>query len=232
MKKIGIVGGLGPESTVDYYRGIISAFHPTYDETGYPEIAIESCNLKEMLTYSNNNRWDKLADFLADKFNLLKMAGCDFGALASNTPHKVFNDIQKQTKLSLISIVQTTCNYSVENEFKKLCLFGTGYTMKSDFYQDVFRKQGIEICVPDTEEIEYIHEKIFSELEFGIVKQETKKGFISILNRVVKDNNCEGAIMGCTELPLIIKPEDISVAYLDTTTLHIQKIVEMCKKND
>jgi len=229
MKKIGIVGGLGPESTVEYYKGIIKAFHSNYDETGYPEIAIESCNMKEMLSYSDTDRWDKLADALADRFNLLKHAGCDFGALASNTPHKVFYEIQKQIKLPLISIVESACNFAKDNGLAKLCLLGTGYTMKSDFYQNVFNKQGIELFVPNKEEIEYMHQKIFSELEYGIVKEKTKERFIAILNRIVIENKCDGAIMGCTELPLIIKPEDISVNYLDTAAIHIREIVQTCK---
>ena len=156
MKKIGIIGGLGPESTIDYYKGIIKSFHSTYDETGYPEIAIESCNMKEMLSYSNNDHWDKLANALTEKFNMLKHVGCDFGVIASNTPHKVFDEIQKQTDLPLISIIESTCDYALGEGFKRLCLLGTGYTMKSDFYQNVFSKKNIEIYVPNAEEIEYL----------------------------------------------------------------------------
>lgn len=229
MKKIGIVGGLGPQSTIDYYKGIIFAFHSTYNETGYPEIAIESCNLKEMLDYSNNNNWDKIAEILANKFNWLKQAGCDFGAIASNTPHKVFDKIQRLTDLYLISIIESACSYALDNHYKKLCLLGTGFTMKSDFYQQVFSKQGIDLVVPGQQEIEYFHDKIYSELEFGLVKEKTKERFISILNHVVEEHQCDGAIMGCTELPLIIKEDDIDVAYLDTTKIHIEKIIEMCK---
>ena len=229
MKKIGIIGGLGPESTLDYYKGIIAAFHSTYDQTGYPEIAIESCNLKEMLSYSNQDQWDILAEILAQKCNLLYNAGCDFGAIASNTPHKVFDEIQTATRLPLISIVDTACNFALKHDLKNLCLLGTGFTMRSDYYQKIFNTNQIDLFVPDTDEIEYIHQKIFSELEFGIVEQDTKNKLIAILDRIVLKNNCQGAIMGCTELPLILKVEDISVFYLDPTATHIQKIVELCK---
>lgn len=229
MKKIGIIGGLGPESTVDYYKGIIHAFHSTYDQAGYPEITIESCNLKELLSYSSSDRWDKITEILAAKVNLLSQSGCDFGAIASNTPHKVFHEIKQMSKLPLLSIVDATCSYAADRGLKRLCLLGTGFTMKSNFYQKAFSENGMELFVPDTDEINYMHEKIFSELEFGIVKPATKSKFISILKRVTEENQCDGAIMGCTELPLIIKPQDISMAYLDTTAIHIGAIVERCK---
>ena len=229
MKKIGIIGGLGPESTIDYYKGIIHAFHPTYDQTGYPEIAIESCNLKEMHSYSSSDRWDKLAEILAGKAELLSQAGCDFGAIASNTPHMVFHEVQQMSALPLISIVEATCRYAADRRLTRLCLLGTGFTMRSDFYQKTFTREGIKLFVPAPDEIDYMHEKIFAELEFGIVKPDTKSKFITILKRVVNDNNCQGAIMGCTELPLIIKAQDINVAYLDTSAIHIHAIVERCK---
>jgi aspartate racemase len=231
MKKIGIVGGLGPVSTVEYYKGIIAAFHESYDETGYPEIALESCNLKEMLSYSNSDNWQRLAERITDKFELLRKSGCDFGVIAANTPHKVFDDIRKNTSLPLLSIIEATCDFAAKNGYKKLCLLGTGFTMKSNFYQEVFNRANIELVVPPVADIEYIHEKIFSELELGIVIENTRKRFIQITNQVIKDNNCEGAIMGCTELPLILKAKDIHGAYIDTTAIHIEKIVTYCRQN-
>jgi len=229
MRKIGLIGGMGPESTVVYYKGITSAFHASYDHTGYPEITIESCNLKETLSYSDRDRWDILADVLAKKCNLLKQSGCDFGAIAANTPHKVFDEIQGQTDLPLLSIIEASCDYAKSQDFRKLCLLGTGFTMKSDFFQKIFHAQNIQLCVPAKDEIEFIHEKIFSELEFGIINPQTREKFLSITKRVMSENNCDGAIMGCTELPLIIKAEDIPAAYLDTTAIHINAIVERCK---
>lgn len=230
MKKAGIIGGLGPESTVDYYKGIIAAFHNSYEETGYPEIAIESCNIKEMLGYSNVDRWDIVAERLALKFELLRNVGCHFGAIASNTPHKVFDDIQKGTTLPLLSIIEATCDYAVSINSEKLCLLGTKFTMQSDFYQKVFDKKDIRLVVPDEAEMDYIHEKIFSELEYGIVKLETKEGYLKIINRIINTHDCDGVILGCTEFPLIIKREDISVTYLDTTAIHIKKIVEVIRQ--
>ena len=230
MKKIGIIGGLGPESTLDYYKGIIDAFKPDYEQTeGYPDICIESVNLKTFVGYASNDEWDKVINIIVEKLDQLKNIGCDFGVIASNTPHKVFNEIAAKTSLPLISIVETTCEYAHILKLKKLCLMGTRFTMSSDFYQKVFEKKDIELIVPGKDEQDYIQEKLFSEIEFGIIKDKTRKGLIEIYNRILQDDRVEGLILGCTELPLILKPEHINGAYIDPVALHIEKIVEYCK---
>ncbi len=229
MKKIGIIGGLGPESTLDYYRGIIDAFKPDYEQTGYPEMCIESVDLKAFIRYANKNEWDKVISSLAEKSEQLKKTGCDFGVIASNTPHRVFNEIATKTSLPLISIVETTCEYAKNIGMKKLCLMGTRFTMSSDFYQNVFDKKDIELIIPNDEEQDYIQEKLFSEIEFGIIKDKTRQGLIDIYNRILKKNQIEGLILGCTELPLILKPEHVDGAYIDPVALHIEKIVEYCR---
>ena len=229
MKKIGIIGGLGPESTLDYYKGIIDAFKPDYEQTGYPEICIESVDLKTFVEYANNDQWDKVISILSEKLDQLKNIGCDFGVIASNTPHRVFTEIAENTSLPLISIVETTCKYSSILGLKKLCLMGTRFTMSSDFYQQVFDKKSIELVLPNKEEQDYNQEKLFSEIEFGIIKNETREGLIAIYNRILNDLKVEGLILGCTELPLILKPIDINGVYIDPVALHIEKIVEYCK---
>lgn len=229
MKKIGILGGLGPESTLDYYKGIIDAFKPDYEQTGYPEICIESVNLKAFVGYANKDEWEKVINILAEKFDQLKNMDCDFGIIASNTPHRVFNEIAAQTSLPLISIVETTCEYAHKAKLKKLCLMGTRFTMSSDFYQNVFDKKNIELVVPNKEEQDYIHVKLFSEIEFGIIKNDTLRGLLNIYNRILVDERVEGLILGCTELPLILKPEHVKGTYIDPVALHVEKIVEYCK---
>jgi aspartate racemase len=232
MKKVGIVGGLGPESTLDYYRGIIAAFKPTFEDHGYPEIAIESINLKTVMYHFQRSAWDTVAAFIASKFEALRIGGADFGVIASNTPHRVFDTIQAQTFLPLLSIVDATLNYSKTRNLSRLCLLGTKFTMGADFYQHIFEKENIRLFVPNTDEQEYIQEKIFSEVEFGVIKEETKKDFLAIIDRIVKSENIEGVILGCTELPLLIKAEDISVQYIDTTQIHIAGIVDVCRRNE
>jgi aspartate racemase len=230
MKKMGIVGGLGPESTIDYYRGIIEAFKPTYDQLGYPEIGIESVDLRSFMVDAQEDAWDKIASMISNRFEILRRGGAELGAIASNTPHKVFDQIQKGTSLPLLSIVEATRDYAVQLGAKKLGLLGTKSTMESDFYQKAFHGAGLSMVVPNPEEIDYIQEKLFSEIEFGVIKAGTKERFVSIIERIAADQNIEAVILGCTELSLLLKPEDISLHYIDTTAIHIAKIVEGCRK--
>ncbi len=232
MKKVGIVGGLGPESTVAYYQGIIDAFKPTFDLIGYPEIAIESVNLKAVMTHSEKFGWENIGALIAKKFESLRLGGADFGVIASNTPHIVFDSIQSQTFLPLQSIVDVTLNHATQQKYSKLCLLGTKTTMNAVFYQNMFEKENIELVVPNNEEKEYIHNKLFSEIEFGIVKEETKKNFLSIIERIEKEEKVEGVILGCTELPMVIEPGDIKIGYLDTTRIHIEAVVDICRRDE
>jgi aspartate racemase len=229
MKKIGLVGGLGPESTVDYYRGIINAFKPTYETLGFPEIAVESVDLRSFTELTYNGGWDKIAATLVDRFEILRRGGAAFGAIASNTPHRVFAQTQSGTALPLLSIVEATRDQALRLGSEKLCLLGTGFTMQSDFYQRTFQQVGIEVFVPNPEEIEYIQDKIFGEIEFGIIKQDTRVEFLRILGRIEAERRVDGVILGCTELPMLLKPEDISLHYLDTAAIHIRAIVDYCR---
>jgi aspartate racemase len=230
MKKAGIIGGIGPESTLDYYRGIIDSFKGTYQESGYPEILIDSMNLQEVLNIVQRDEWKTLAALFATRFELLRKSGAVFGAIASNTPHKVFREIQLQTSLPLISIVEAACNYINNFGIKKVCLLGTGYTMRSGFYSEELSKHGIESVVPSSQEIDYIQEKLMTEIELGIIKPDTKKGICDIIAKIERESKTEGVILGCTELPLIIKKEDVNTHYIDTMRIHIEKIVEEIRK--
>jgi aspartate racemase len=228
MKKIGIVGGLGPESTIDYYRGIMDAFKPTFQTLGFPEIAVESVNLRWFSEQADCGGWDRIAAMLIDRFEILRQGGADFGAIASNTPHKVFPQVQEGTALPLLSIVEATRDHALSLGSARLCLLGTGFTMRSDFYQKTFQNAGVEVVVPNQEEIEYVQEKIFSEIEFGTVKTETKTAFLEIIKRMETEQGIQGVILGCTELPMLLKPEDFNLHYIDTTAIHVAAIVDRC----
>ena len=174
--------------------------------------------------------WDTIAAVIASKFEALRVGVADFGVIASNTPHKVFDAIQAQTFLPLLSIVDATLNYSKKRDYRKLCLLGTKVTMGEDFYRYIFEKEHIKLVVPDAKEQDYIQQKLFSEIEFGIIKEEAKKQFLAIIERIVEQENVEGVILGCTELPLIIKSDDIKVQYINTTQIHIASIVDLCRQ--
>jgi aspartate racemase len=168
MKKIGIIGGLSPESTISYYDGIIDAFRPSYESSGFPEILINSLDLKHFTHLAQTGNWSAITKEIALRCERLKEAGADFGAIASNTPHKVFDNIAASTSLPLISIVEATKEFAIRKNFTKLILLGTAFTMSSTFYQDIFKEAGISLITPSAEEQKYIHSKIFSEMVLGI----------------------------------------------------------------
>lgn len=230
MKKIGIIGGLGPESTLEYYSGIFEAFKDNYRTNGFPEMIIHSVNLKEYSALAEENKWDEIAKRIANLCNDVQSSGADFGFIAANTPHKVFNEISSQTSLPLISIVEATVEHVKKNGLNRLCLLGTRFTMSSNFYQKAFLKEGIELFTPSTEEQEFIHETIFSELQLGLIKPETRKGYLNIIERIKRDYQTQGVLTACTEIPLVVKPEDIDQAYFDPTQIHISAVVDFCKK--
>ncbi len=229
MKKIGLIGGVGPESTVDYYKQIISAFNTRYKELAYPEIIIYSANLNELMTLVNAKKWSKLTEWLLEKINVLYNAGADFAAIASNTPHIVFNKIKSKSPIPLLSIVEETCNKAQEMKFKKIGLMGTKLTMEADFYKEPFISKGISIVVPNEKEQQLIHHKLFSEIELGIIKEETRDEFLRIIKRMKEENNIDSLILGCTELPLILKGDSCyGIPYLNTTAIHCKSIIKYC----
>ena len=161
MKKIGIIGGLGPESTVDYYKEIISAFNTKYVELAYPEIIIYSANLKKLMGLVETESWSEISEWLLEKIFCLHRAGAEFAAIASNTPHIVFDDLKPQSPIPLLSIVEETCNKAQEMGLKNIGLMGTKLTMEAEFYKKPFISKGISIVVPSEEEQQIINHKLF-----------------------------------------------------------------------
>lgn len=225
MKKLGLIGGLGPESTKIYYDKITKRVSKLTDGKAFPEIALYSFDLIEFLELAMNDQWDLIAERVAAKINAIEQLEADFAAIASNTPHKVIDQIKSLTNIPIISIVDATVSKAVNENCKKAILLGTMFTMNSDFYQKEFEKKNIEIIVPTNAEKQFIHEKIFSELQNGIVLQETKDSFLKIINRLILEEKADCVLLACTELPLIIHQDDLSILTIDTTEEHIQVIV-------
>lgn len=226
MKTIGIIGGIGPESTVDYYKSIISLYRKKNGDDNYPHIIINSINMTEMLNYVGKADYDSLVNQLVNSINNLAGAGADFAVIASNTPHVVFNRVSVQSPLPLISIVESTCEIAVEMKLKRVLLIGTAFTMRNSFYAECFEKHSIDVFVPDKDEQNIIHNIIFPDLEEGIVNPEKKIEILDICNRIILKEKIEGIILGCTELPLMLKNEDFDIKVLNTAEIHVQAIVE------
>ena len=227
MQTAGIIGGIGPEATVDYYRSIVAAYRAGKPDGGYPAVIINSIQLNRMLDLVEANALDALAAFLSSEVQKLANAGADFGLLASNTPHIVFDEIRLRSPIPLISIVEATCDAAKALGLKKLGLFGSRFTMQGRFYPQVFSNAGISLVVPEREEQAYIHDKYMNELVNGIFLPDTRDGLLSIVDRLKEREKIQGLILGGTELPLILREvPDRGIPFLDTTQIHVKAIVE------
>jgi aspartate racemase len=226
MKTVGIIGGIGPESTVEYYRLIIDLYREHRQDSDYPHIIINSIDLKRMIELIEANDLARLTERLVDEIRKLARAGADFGLLASNTPHIVFDEIRRQSPIPLLSIVEATREAAKTLGLKKVGLFGTRFTMQARFYPEVFSRDGMTIVLPDVGEQEYIHEKYMGELLKNIFLPETRERLLTIVDRMREQDGIEGLILGGTELPLILREvEDRGIPFLDTTRIHVKSIV-------
>ena len=241
MKTVGIIGGIGPESTIEYYRLIIAAYRerqsgpsapPVNDhahdpgDTSYPSIVINSVDLSRLLRWIRANELDAFTDYLAGEIERLTRAGVDFGVLASNTPHLVFDELRRRSPIPLISIVESTCDAAQALGLKRVALFGTSFTMRARFYPEVFSRAGITIVVPEEDEQAYIHEKYMKELLNNVFLPETRQRLLAIVDRMRARDNIEALILGGTELPLILRDaEHNGIPFLDTTRIHVNRIV-------
>lgn len=226
MPTVGIVGGIAPESTIEYYRFIISSYLEQEKSGNYPQVIINSINMRKMLDLIGSNRLSEVSEYLANEVNKLAAAGADFAVLASNTPHIVFDKVQQASPLPMISIVEATCDKVEELGIQSVALFGAKFTMKGGFYSEVFAKKNIQVIVPDEKEQDYIHEKYMGELVKGILLDETRNGLLNIIARIKQDHRIQGLILGGTELPLILKQSSgPDVPFLDTTKIHVESIL-------
>ena len=229
MKKIGLVGGLGPESTLDYYKSIIDVFKEKSTRLEYPEIIIYSVNMTDFLDLMKRKEYEKATGYLLEKTSALKAAGADFAALTANTPHLLFNQLNKRANLPLISIVEATAREALNKELKRPGLFGTGFTMNSSFYSDVFHNYDMQVVLPDAEDKEIINQKLFSEIELGIFKDETRDLLVEIIQKMKEQQQIDSVILGCTEFPLILtEPEYCGIPVLNTTQIHVKEIINSC----
>lgn len=227
MKKLGLVGGMGVESTIPYYHDIVYGVQNRIGKNFFPNVAIESVNVFDVLKFCGEQKYDELTDYLMRAIKNLTASGADFIALSANTPHIVFDRLQEQSSVPLVSIIEATRNEAIRLNKHKVGLLGTIFTMKEDFFKKPFYSSNIEIIIPTTEEMKYINKKISSELELGIIKEETLQGFQKIIKRMQKEDSIEAVILGCTELPLLLNDEVCSIPCLDTMKIHIQLLIDL-----
>lgn len=221
MKVIGILGGMSPESTKDYYEHIVRQYHERFGDYRYPEMVIYSVNFQKYVDWMNAGEWAACADDMVRTFELLHKAGADFGIIAANTPHKVFDDVENRSPIPLISIVEATADAILAEGINKIGLLGTIFTMTESFYYEDLNKRGIEAIVPSEADITFVNDVIYNELTKGEVKADSKNRYIDIAQKMINDG-AMGIILGCTEIPMILKDDDIDVILFDTAKIHAE----------
>jgi aspartate racemase len=226
MKTIGIVGGIGPESTVDYYRTIIATYRERMPDGSFPSIIINSIDAKHMMGLIASNDLSGATDLMVSEIERLARAGAAYGLLAANTPHIVFDAVQRRSPIPLVSIVDATCQAVKALGLKRPALMGTRFTMQGRFYPDVFDKEGVTLVVPDDTQQTYIHDKYMGELVQGLFLSETREGLLAIVDQMKQRDGVDGVILGGTELPLVLRDATASgIPLLDTTQIHAKAIV-------
>lgn len=225
MKRIGLIGGLSPESTVHYYQHLCAQYNRQQGGLNFPEIAIESLNLQHLVEMFERNDWDGVASILLDALHRLKAAGANFAAILANTPHNAYERIRTSSPLEILTIMDATASALLRDRRRHVALLGTRATMEFGFFQKHFSAKGIETYVPDTPQRRELDRVIWQELSHGKVEPAARtaaKAIIADLNR----NGAEAVILGCTELGLLIRPEDTAVPLYDTLRLHAEAILE------
>jgi aspartate racemase len=225
MKVIGILGGLSPESTGHYYGHIIRSYHERKGDHDYPEIIVYSVNFEKYIKWQEAGDWSAAAEDMINVFNKLKNAGAEFGIIATNTMHKVFDVVSAYSPIPLVSIMEATGERIKAEGFNKVGLIGTIYTMKEGFYQEALGESGIEVIVPEDADQDYINNVIYNELTIGDVKDESRAKFVEVVKKLEADG-AKGVILGCTEIPMLISEADCGLKLFNTTEIHAEKALE------
>ena len=227
MRTSGMIGGLGPESTIDYYRSIIARFRARSPDGGYPSLIVNSLDVDKGIGMLDAGRLDDLADYLAAAVEVLVRAGAEFGYIAANTPHIVFDEVQRRSAIPLLSIVRATSEYAKALGLKKVGLFGTGFTMRASFYPEEFQRSGIAMIRPTDSEREFIHRKYIDELLSNQFLPETRSEILNIARRMKAEYDIEAFVLAGTELPLLLRQSGATdIKFLDTTVIHVEAIVD------
>ncbi len=224
MKKIGLVGGIGPASTVEYYLGIIKKCRIEQRGNVYPEIVIDSVNMLQHDKALAENDYDKLAQYLLRSLSNLKAAGAELAAITANTEHIVWNMVHSKFPLPVISIVEATIREIKRKGFKNVLVFGTMFTLKSRLYENALNNQGITAIIPSGNDISTIDSLIYPNMENGIIIPADKQKLVKMAEKYISEKNADSILLGCTELPLAITYCDVSVPILNTTEIHINEI--------
>lgn len=222
MQTIGLIGGITPESTIMYYRVLNNLANKQFGSNHSCQVIIHSVDFGEISKLQIENDWDKLDEIMSNAGKSLESAGAKIILICANTMHLCIEAIRKEVSIPVIHIAEATAEKIIEANVKTVALLGTKYTMEKAFFKDVLASFGIKSIIPELEDRNKIHEIIYSELSKGILNDASKQVYLQIIDKLIEDG-AEGVILGCTEIPLLIKQSDVLKPVFDTTTIHATK---------
>ncbi len=222
MKRIGILGGMSYESTIKYYDLLLEKYYERFNNYHYPEVLIFSLDFQKLIDLELGADKEKYIEYLMSGINALENGGATFIAMAANSPHAVYSDLDKLSRIPILSIIKVTAENALKEGMKKLLLLGIKFTMQNTFYQDYCKELGIEVMTPSNEEQDLIDKIIFDELVIGLFKRASKGKLLQIISQY----DVDGVILGCTELPLILNQNDTEIRLLDTLEIHVDAILD------
>jgi aspartate racemase len=225
MKTLGVIGGIAPPSTIDYYRELTSLYRAKSPDGSYPALLINSIDAKGFLTLLRSGDREALIAYLLTELSRLARAGADVGLFASNTPHLVFDEVALESPIPLISIVEETAAAAAARGWETLGLLGAEITVAGGFYPAVFARRGMTVVVPDAEDRAYVDDRYFRELVEGVFLDETRAGVSAAVERMHVRHHLDGVILGGTELALLFRDRALPVPALDATKIHVESAV-------
>ncbi len=225
MKKLGLVGGISWVSTIDYYRYINEGVNHILGGLNFAECIIYSVNYGEIHQHNTNGDLEAAFEVMVNAVKSLESSGAEAVVLCANTAHMHTDSLAKITNLPIIHVVDVTAKAIRNQQLKKVGLLGTKLTMEMDFYTSRLSQGGVESIVPDSSDRAYIQQTLQDELQKGIIKEETKEGYLKIIDQLIA-NGAEGIVLGCTEIPLLLSQADVRVPIFDTTKIHADAAVK------
>lgn len=229
MKTIGLIGGMSWESSAEYYRLINEEIKTKYGGLHSAKCILYNVDFQEIERFQNEGKWEEAGQVLGDVALILEKAGADFIVICTNTMHKVINVIEEKITIPILHIADATAHQIQKSKLQSVGLIGTKYTMEQDFYKNKLEAQGIKVIIPEKEEIEHINKVIFEELCLGKIKRKSKEYYKIVIENLIK-RGAQGIILGCTEVGLLIKPEDSTFPIFDTAKIHAIEAVNRAIK--
>ena len=231
MQKLGLIGGTGPESTIEYYRALEYGVQQRSGRNFFPNLTIESLSVFDVLAFCEAKDYAGLTAYLAKGFQNLAAAGAQYGALTGITPHIVYDELSKASPIPIISMVDTACSHALSKGYDRVGLLGTLPTMNGPFFQRHFSDHGVTVVTPNEAEKAYMGMKIETELELGKIVPDTQDAFRQTAMRLIEEEKVQAIVLGCTELPLIFGDINLPVPYIDVMKVHIEALIDVILKD-